>query len=122
MKKGEYIISEPIKIILYKSASDLLTYLSIDTQIDIYEYIRDSVKYIQDNFNNHGHGILFEFSVPIADNLNYTYIAFWDREVPEHNVVIISHGFGRIEDEIPEYKYEMFEELKQEYFKTLKKR
>jgi ABC-type ATPase with predicted acetyltransferase domain len=119
MKKNRYIISEPIKITLYKSASDLLKYLSKDVQKEVYQYINNSAYYVVDNFYNHKHGILFEFSMPIKDKLEYGYVAFWDRENKENHVVIISHGFARVGDKIPEYKYKMFEDLKQNYFKTL---
>jgi hypothetical protein len=116
-KTSRYIVEFPIRIKLLKSASDLLKYLSKDTQIEVIESINQSSFYIFENLLDLPEKELFEYSTPL-DDIMYGYVAFWDRKLNNECVIIASHGFHGIEDEIPVYKRKMITELMNNYFAT----
>jgi len=114
-KSNKYIVEFPIRIKLLKSARDLLKYLSKDTQIEVIERINKSSFYIFENLLDLPEKELFEYSATL-DSIMYGYVAFWDRKLNNECVIIASHGFHRIEDEIPAYKRKMITELMNDYF------
>jgi hypothetical protein len=118
MKRNpKFIVEEPIKLTLLKSASDFIRYLNKDTQKLVYENIHKSGKYIYDHFYDYPHRIIFNYETSIDVGLEYNYVAFWDRREYKNFIVIASHGFSRTGDKIPEYKIEMINMLMNEYFK-----
>jgi hypothetical protein len=118
-KITDNIIEFPVKIKLLKSASDLMKYLSKDTQNEVIEKIRDSSTFIKKNLYTIPEKFLFEYSTPI-DSIYYGYVAFWDRSKDVNFVVIASHGFFRNGDKIPEEKKEMIFNFMIDYFNRKK--
>ena len=116
--KIKFLVEEPIKITLLWVATDLIKYLSIDTQELVYEKTIESANYIIEHFYNFPHGKFFEYNTPIGGELEYGYVAFWDRRENNDFVVITSFSFHRACDrKIPDDKIEMINGFIVDYFK-----
>jgi len=115
----KFIVEEPIKITLYEVATDLISYLSKDTQALVYLCICNSADYIFEHFNNFPQGIFFEYSIPIHGGIVFGYAAFWDRRENKNFVVVTTFSFHRPCDrKIPDEKIKMINGFIDDYFQN----